>query len=69
MPIYDRELINTSTLAIVYEVLQKRREGVRTVLVSVTDGYSTDLIEEPLERILKLPNMLLFAGAVNEHNN
>jgi hypothetical protein len=39
------------------------------LLVSITDGYSTDDITDNLNRILSLDNMLLFAAAVNADNN
>lgn len=50
-------------------MLQTRRPELRTVLISVTDGYSTDDVESNLNRIKTLPNMLLFAAAVNKLNN
>ena len=52
-----------------YDLLQTKRPDTRTLLISITDGYSTDDITENLNKIKSLSNMLLFVGAVNEDNN
>ncbi|VDK83549.1 unnamed protein product [Litomosoides sigmodontis] len=50
-------------------VLETRRQGIPTIVILVSDGFSQDNASKPAEEIRRMPNVDLYAVSLSQLNN
>lgn len=66
LPFFAGVTATGQALNLALSELKNRRKNVPTNLVVITDGFSYDLIDEPVKELHKMTNLRMFAVALSE---